>query len=1230
MAQTWRTVRVFISSTFRDMHAERDYLVRVIFPELKERCRQRHIQLIDVDLRWGVTEKQAEGGGALDICLDEIDSCRPFFLGLLGHRYGSTPPSQEHSITAQEIYHGVLHNYLPRQVVDLRPIVEGILEGRTLLKEQVSCLVRCYQWDANKGKYLLQENVTPKDKEMLHSIFAGYSIYQRDRSFFFFRSQSLTEELRERSESKVEDYFETEEAARDKLNTLKQEIINAELPHFEYSDLETFGQMVLDTLWKRIDAEFPEERAPEERDWLQEEAEFHELFMAERTRRFVGRSDLLAQMHAFVEKDSDPRTLVITGQSGCGRSALMARFTEEVSKDHPDWLILPHFVGASPSSTSLRSMLRRFCTHLNRALGVAEEVPEDYKELAQLFPELLEKASEDRRALLIIDAVNQFEKTDNPQSMTWLPQALPENMRVVVSTLAGEALDSLKAWRIQPRFEKVSGLTEPEIEELVTKYLGEVRKEFPTKEISKAFYKKIKAGHPLYILVALEELRVFPIYEKLGERVAELPDSVPELFDQVLERVESDFSQPLVGDFMSFIACGRQGMTGEELQTLLKGHAPVVDPASPPQKLPDMLFARLRRAFSAYLFERSGVIDFFHRQLKEAVGRRYLPEETDREHKHWLIASYFEQRWAEPYVRALDELPHQLTKAKDWESVERILCDLHFIKAKVEGNMVYDLLNDFTVAELLIPPAARSDQSRIRKLFSLGINLSAADLSRYPDQLMPHLLARLTDIRDPLLMEVLSRAESLMNTKWLKPLFSCLEVPNEGLLMYWQAYDSSGLDQIHVDEAEKFIMSLDTEGVAKYWDISTGQEILASAGEGIFTTFQATAPAIRRDPLHRIIERKTSDGSCQFRSSVKMKVTLRGIQPRIDFGLEARCKEDVKTLLKGTEWISEGATSTAAMGYVSHLPAVTSLELSRDECILLAGCTDGAIRGWRIPELELCREFQACSSIVVALAPLADGRVIFGTTDGWLGIVSPGVTTRTIAVLSLGEPPKQITFTPGGQYLLCCSTVGTLSLWATSAGELEWKRTTAEYAAFAKDWDAFNCQMAISPDYSYAAMYFVDLDMYGGLGIVGVDLATGDGHIIYSPESGPKQECYQEIGSGLRGVLKMKSGKYVVCTGNGRYLDFNGGGFIDRPDLDEKVEHKQQTAMMPRIADNNPRMIEIVGSDANLVARFVSEEPISATAISDDGRLVAAASHYGRLSVFELIVPNTLPPAVEV
>ena len=54
MAVTWTTVRVFISSTFRDMHAERDHLVKVVFPRLRESLEKDRIHLLDIDLRWGV------------------------------------------------------------------------------------------------------------------------------------------------------------------------------------------------------------------------------------------------------------------------------------------------------------------------------------------------------------------------------------------------------------------------------------------------------------------------------------------------------------------------------------------------------------------------------------------------------------------------------------------------------------------------------------------------------------------------------------------------------------------------------------------------------------------------------------------------------------------------------------------------------------------------------------------------------------------------------------------------------------------------------------------------------------------------------------------------------------------------------------------------------------------------------------------------------------------------
>ena len=48
-----RSARIFLSSTFRDFGEERDLLVRRVFPALRARLKDRFVDLVDVDLRWG-------------------------------------------------------------------------------------------------------------------------------------------------------------------------------------------------------------------------------------------------------------------------------------------------------------------------------------------------------------------------------------------------------------------------------------------------------------------------------------------------------------------------------------------------------------------------------------------------------------------------------------------------------------------------------------------------------------------------------------------------------------------------------------------------------------------------------------------------------------------------------------------------------------------------------------------------------------------------------------------------------------------------------------------------------------------------------------------------------------------------------------------------------------------------------------------------------------------------
>jgi hypothetical protein len=111
MPELEKKVRVFISSTLRDMHAERDHLVTVVFPELRECVEQLGLEFFDVDLRWGVPVKDLNGEtvNSGEYSRPWIARVEPFFVCLLGQRYGWVPePRHFRDTTIQQMQLRVL------------------------------------------------------------------------------------------------------------------------------------------------------------------------------------------------------------------------------------------------------------------------------------------------------------------------------------------------------------------------------------------------------------------------------------------------------------------------------------------------------------------------------------------------------------------------------------------------------------------------------------------------------------------------------------------------------------------------------------------------------------------------------------------------------------------------------------------------------------------------------------------------------------------------------------------------------------------------------------------------------------------------------------------------------------------------------------------------------------------------------------------------------------------
>jgi len=93
MPTTTRTIRVFISSTFSDLKAERNALQERVFPRLKRYCQRRGWSFQAIDLRWGISHEAALDQSTMRICRAEIARCqavtpRPNFVVLLGDRHG--------------------------------------------------------------------------------------------------------------------------------------------------------------------------------------------------------------------------------------------------------------------------------------------------------------------------------------------------------------------------------------------------------------------------------------------------------------------------------------------------------------------------------------------------------------------------------------------------------------------------------------------------------------------------------------------------------------------------------------------------------------------------------------------------------------------------------------------------------------------------------------------------------------------------------------------------------------------------------------------------------------------------------------------------------------------------------------------------------------------------------------------------------------------------------------
>ena len=316
----WKSRPVFVTSTFRDMQEERDYLREHVFPVLEERLKERFHHLEWVDLRWGVERPSADEQESrellvLKVCLGEIERSRPFLIGLIGDRYGWVPPEERMRAAAEEA--GFTADVAGKSITSLE-IEYGVLE----------------------------------------------SADQKRRSWFYFREPLPYDDMPPETAAVYSDLHSGEPGARDaheRLQSLKKRI-ERQLPNRvrAYSagwdgekvvGLKEWGERVLEDLWSDLEAETSDFERQVSAQWQDQENAVLDQFIETQCRDFVGREETVEHLRRFAlspDQDGEGWCVSVTGPSGSGKSSLFAKMHRVLREE--DALILAHSAGISARS----------------------------------------------------------------------------------------------------------------------------------------------------------------------------------------------------------------------------------------------------------------------------------------------------------------------------------------------------------------------------------------------------------------------------------------------------------------------------------------------------------------------------------------------------------------------------------------------------------------------------------------------------------------------------------------------------------------------------------------------------------------------------------------------------------------------------------------------------------------------------------------------------------------
>ncbi|KAK3611249.1 hypothetical protein CHS0354_003878 [Potamilus streckersoni] len=372
--------------------------------------------------------------------------------------------------------------------------------------------------------------------------------------------------------------------------------------------------------------------------------------------------DVKKQLIQIKNFDKYSKPIVLYGESGIGKTALMAKIMELAEQWFPDSFRIIRFLGTSPKSTAIQRVLFSICSQIWQIYGIPKpaevESYVDFQYLVSYFAALLWKVGASKRHLFILlDSVDQLNPSDHSYMLGWVPMQLPVNVHLIISVLPdmNGCLTNMRNRLVdEEQYVQINRLEENVADDIITILCQESGRQLMRNQRNLLLEKYEKCGQPLYLKLLVSQALQWKSYTKISDDM--LGATVQAAIHNIFDNLERKHGSIVIRKALGYLCASRDGLSETEMVDILSLDDDVLQdtfiyhlPPDPKVIMyPPFLWKRIQYDLEDYLAEKESggkrIITWYHRQFHEVSATRFITNDN-RKNLHIVLAEYFQGTW---------------------------------------------------------------------------------------------------------------------------------------------------------------------------------------------------------------------------------------------------------------------------------------------------------------------------------------------------------------------------------------------------------------------------------------------------------------------------------------------------------------------------------------------------------------------------------------------------------